>query len=128
MFKSIKLWGYGIGIVGAIAAFWYIKSVFKKAGERDDFAREIKAVQADKKALADTLAIHRELLAKALLDTRNANELYTIVKGTTQDFQGLIRVMRDSVIKINKDRAKLEGQVMELQKELDRAGKKRRFL
>jgi H+/gluconate symporter-like permease len=128
MFKSIKNWLYITGIVGVLALGWFVKSLFDKAKERDAFEKENKSLKKEKKTLADSLSLQKEWLAKALIDTKNATELYILTKGMTASFQGVIKVMRDSVIVINRDRATLEVKVLELEKDLERARKKRKFL
>jgi hypothetical protein len=125
--NKLKLIITGVGIVGVIAATIWVQHAFRKIQERNAFAKENKALQQANKVLADSLRLHKEWLAKSLIDTRNATELYNLTKGMTASFQGVIRVMRDSVIRINHDRATLEARVLELEKDLAGARKKRRL-
>lgn len=118
----------GISVAGGIAGTVWVQSTFRKLKEYKALTQENKALKTEAKILKDSLLLHKEWLAKSLIDTRNATELYALTKGMTTSFQSVIAVMRDSVIRINKDRAKLEGQVLELEKDLERARKKRRFL
>lgn len=126
--NKLKLIMAGAGIVGVVAATIWVQHTLRQIRERNQFEQQNKALKATNKALEDSLRLHREYLAKALIDTHNATELYTLTKGMTQSFQGVIKVMRDSVIVINKDRAKLEARILELEKNLERAKKKRKFL
>ena len=128
MMNKLKLIIAGIGVVGIVAATIWVQRSLKKIKERDAFEKQNKALTHENKVLTDSLLLHKEWLAKSLIDTRNATELYTLTKGMTASFQGVIKVMRDSVIVINKDRARLEAEVLELQKDLERAKKKRKFL
>jgi hypothetical protein len=126
--NKLKLIIAGAGIVGVVAATIWVQNTFRKIKERNQFEQQNKALKLEKKALIDSLQLHKEYLAKALIDTKNATELYTLTKGMTASFQGVIKIMRDSVISINHDRAKLEARVLELEKDLVRAKKKRKFL
>jgi cell division protein FtsB len=118
----------GISVISCIAGTVWIQSTFNKLKEYKALTQENKALKTEAKTLKDSLQLHKEWLAKSLIDTRNATELYTLTKGMTTSFQSVIAVMRDSVIKINKDRVQLERRVLELQKDLEQARKKRRFL
>lgn len=128
MITKLKLIIAGIGIVGIVAATLWVQHSLRKIKERDQFAQQNKALQQTNKVLADSLLLHKEWLAKSLIDTRNATELYHLTKGMTESFQGVIKVMRDSVISINRDRARLEARALELEKDLANARKKRKFL
>ncbi|RFS16990.1 hypothetical protein [Emticicia sp. C21] len=128
MMNKLKLIIAGAGILGIVAATLWLQHAFKKLKERDQFEKQNKALQQTNKVLVDSLQLHKEWLAKALIDTKNATELYTLTKGMTASFQSVIKVMRDSVISINHDRATLEARVLELEKDLVSARKKRKFL
>lgn len=117
-----------VSVIGGIAGTIWIQNTFRKLKEYKALTQENKTLKADRKVLFDSLQLHKEWLAKSLIDTRNANELYTLTKGMTASFQSVIAVMRDSVIKINHDRVRLETRVLELQKDLENAKKKRKFL
>jgi len=125
--NRLKLIIAGAGIVGVIAVTLWVQHTFKKIKERDQFEKQNKTLQQANKTLTDSLQLHKEWLAKSLIDTRNATELYTLTKGMTASFQGVIKVMRDSVISINKDRTTLEVRILELEKDLASARKKRKF-
>jgi hypothetical protein len=125
--NRLKLIIAGAGIVGIVAATLWVQHTFKKLKERDQFEKQNKTLQHTNKVLTDSLQLHKEWLAKSLIDTQNATELYTLTKGMTASFQGVIKVMRDSVIRINNDRANLEARVLELEKDLASARKKRKF-
>lgn len=118
----------GLSIVGGIAGTVWVQSTFRKLKENKALTQENKAMKAEGKILHDSLQLHKEWLAKSLIDTRNATELYALTKGMTTSFQSVIAIMRDSVIKINKDRARLDAKVLELQKDLEKARRKRRVL
>ncbi len=115
----------GISIAGGIAGTIWVQSTFRKLKEYKALTQENKALKTEAKILKDSLLLHKEWLAKSLIDTRNATELYALTKGMTTSFQSVIAVMRDSVIKINKDRVKLDAKVLELQKDLERVKKRR---
>jgi len=117
-----------LGIAGVGFGGITIKDVFEKLKERRQVIKENKVLKAEVKTFNDSLKLHKEWLAKALIDTKNASELYAVTKGMTASFQGVIAVMRDSVIKINKDRAAIDAKLLECQKNLERAQKKRKFL
>lgn len=125
--NRLKLIIAGAGIAGIIAVTLWAQHTFKKIKERDQFEKQNKILQQANKVLTDSLQLHKEWLAKSLIDTKNANELYTLTKGMTASFQGVIKVMRDSVIRINLDRVTLEARVLELEKDLASARKKRKF-
>ena len=105
--NKLKLIIAGAGIVGIVVATLWLQHAFRKIKERDQFEKQNKALQQSNKVLVDSLLLHKEWLAKALIDTRNATELYILTKGMTTSFQSVIKVMRDSVISINQDRASL---------------------
>ncbi|GAB3517688.1 hypothetical protein [Emticicia fontis] len=128
MLNKLKLILAGIGIIGVVTATLWVQHSLKKIKEGDQFEKQNKALQATNKVLTDSLLLHKEWLAKSLIDTRNATELYTLTRGMTASFQSVIKVMRDSVISINQDRVALEARVLELEKDLTKARKKRKLL
>lgn len=117
----------GVSILATVGGTIWAQGAFRKLKDYKTVTKENKVLTADKKALQDSLRIHKEWLAKSLIDTRNSSELYSLSKGMTASFQSVISIMRDSVIKINRDRAKLETQVLELQKDLEKAKQKRKL-
>lgn len=117
----------GVSVLATIGGTIWAQGAFRKLKDYKAVTKENKALVADKKALQDSLRIHKEWLAKSLIDTRNATELYSLSKGMTASFQSVIAVMRDSVIKINRDRSKLEARVLELQKDLEKARQKKKL-
>ncbi|RYU93586.1 hypothetical protein [Emticicia agri] len=118
----------GLALAGGIAATIWVQTTFSKLKERKILVQENKLLKAERKTLQDSLQLHKTWLAKSLIDTKNATELYALTQGMATSFQSVIVVMRDSVIQINKDRATLEAKVLELRKDLERARKKRKFL
>ncbi|MBA4851364.1 hypothetical protein [Emticicia sp. BO119] len=126
--NKLKLIIAGAGIAGIVAATIWVQHAFRRLAESNQFEQQNKVLQATNKILTDSLQLHKTWLAKSLIDTRNATELYALTKGMTASFQSVIKVMRDSVISINQDRATLEAKILELEKDLDRARKKRKFL
>lgn len=139
MFKSLKFWLIASGVVGVLAVGWYVKALFDKANERDFFAEENKALRIDLKKASDSLnaqvkvfrdstELYKWQLIKTVTEAKNKSEIDAIKVSLIPSIQSVVAVMRDSVIKINKDRAALEGKVLELTKDLERAKKKRKFL
>ncbi|MFD2523321.1 hypothetical protein [Emticicia soli] len=126
--NKFKLISIILAIAASVAGTIWVQSTFRKLKENKALLQENKLLKAEKKTLTDSLKLHKEWLAKSLIDTRNATELHAISKGMTASFQSVVSIMRDSVIKINKDRARLDAKVLELQKELQQARKKRKFL
>jgi hypothetical protein len=118
----------GLSIAGGVAGTVWIQGTIRKLKEYKALTEQNKVLKNEAKVMKDSLQLHKEWLAKSLIDTRNATELYTLTKGMTTSFQSVIAIMRDSVIKINKDRVKLETKVLELQKDLERVKKKRKTL
>ncbi|MBA4852095.1 hypothetical protein [Emticicia sp. BO119] len=139
MFKSIKFWLSLSGIASIAFFVWFIVATFKKAAERDVFEVQYKLLKIDKQkqkdslqyhinAFSDSVEIYKTRLTKAFIEAKNKSELYSLNNSLIPSVQSIIKVMRDSVIVINKQRAKLEAQVLELEKDLERAKKKRKFL
>lgn len=120
------------GILLILGLAWYginyVQKVFQKAKQYDAINAENATLRHEKKTLTDSLKLHKEWLSKALYETKNATELYILTKGMSVSFQSVIKQMRDSVIAINKDRAAIDAKLLECQKDLERAKKKRKFL
>lgn len=124
--KQIKIILYILGALGVGASTLWVQKAFKKIKERDAFAIENKALQADKKALTDSVRLYKELSAKAYIEQKNAVELQGIKQEQIQLLQGLIKPMRDTVLAANKARIKVESALLECQKNVEKLSKKRR--
>lgn len=139
MFKSLKFWLSLSGAVGIAFLVWFIIATFKKASERDVFEVQNKLLKIDKQkqkdslqyqinVFSDSIELYKTRLTKAFIEAKNKSELYSLNSSLIPSVQSVVKVMRDSVIVINKDRARLEVLILELEKDLERAKKKRRFL
>lgn len=124
---GLKICGILLGVSLAWYGINYVQKVFQKAKQYDVINAENATLKAEKKTLTDSLKLHKEWLAKSLIDTRNATELHAITKSMTTSFQSVVSIMRDSVIKINQDRVLLHAKNIELEKEVEKLKKKRRI-
>ncbi|WP_337043876.1 hypothetical protein [Emticicia sp. 17c] len=126
--NKLKTGLYLVLVVASVAGTVWVQRAFRKIRERDDFARQNKALQVQVNTLADSVARYKELAAKAYIEQKNALELQGIKQDQIQLLQGLIKPMRDTVLAASKARLKAEAALLECQKQSDRqrTGRSRR--